>query len=96
MLMSCVRAILVEERKNTKAAPRNAAAPLREPSLSPREQEVAQWAAVGARNKEIAWTLGIAEGTVKLHLFHIYRKLNVNNRVGLAIALSEAAKTNGR
>ena len=55
--------------------------------LSAREREVAQWAATGARNKEIAWELGISEGTVKLHLFHAYRKLRVGNRVGLLLAL---------
>ena len=59
-------------------------------SLSPREREVAQCAAAGARNKEIAWELGISEGTVKLHLFHAYRKLGVGNRVGLALALRRA------
>jgi len=56
-------------------------------ALTPREREVAQCAAAGARNKEIAWQLRISEGTVKLHLFHAYRKLRVGNRVGLALAL---------
>ena len=56
-------------------------------ALTAREREVAQWAAAGARNKEIAWQLGISEGTVKLHLFRAYRKLQVTNRVGLALAL---------
>lgn len=55
--------------------------------LSERELEVAQWAALGARNKEIAWQLGISEGTVKLHLFHAYQKLVVGNRVEMVLAL---------
>jgi DNA-binding NarL/FixJ family response regulator len=55
--------------------------------LSAREREVAQLAAAGARNKQIAWRLGISEGTVKLHLVHAYQKLNVGNRVGLVLAL---------
>jgi len=59
--------------------------------LSPRERQVAQWAAAGARNKEIAWQLGISEGTVKLHLFHAYQKLGVGNRVGLVLALRKTA-----
>jgi DNA-binding NarL/FixJ family response regulator len=59
--------------------------------LSERELEVAQWAALGARNKEIAWQLGISEGTVKLHLFHAYQKLGVSNRVGLVLALRNTA-----
>jgi DNA-binding NarL/FixJ family response regulator len=60
-------------------------------ALSERELEVAQWAALGARNKEIAWQLGISEGTVKHHLCHAYQKLRVSNRVGLVLALRSAA-----
>jgi DNA-binding NarL/FixJ family response regulator len=60
-------------------------------ALTPREREVAQCAAAGARNKEIAWQLGISEGTVKLHLFRIYRKLRVGNRVGLGLAFRRAS-----
>ena len=60
-------------------------------ALSEREREVAQWAALGARNKEIAWQLGISVGTVKLHLFHAYQKLRVSTRVGLVLALRRAA-----
>jgi DNA-binding NarL/FixJ family response regulator len=59
-------------------------------SLTSREREVAQCAAAGARNKEIAWQLGISEGTVKLHLFRAYRKLRVDNRVRLGLALRRA------
>jgi DNA-binding NarL/FixJ family response regulator len=61
-------------------------------ALSEREREVAKLAAAGARNKEIAWQLGISEGTVKLHLFRAYRKLRVTNRVGLALALGGSSK----
>ena len=59
--------------------------------LTQREQEVAKRAAAGARNKEIAWQLGISEGTVKFYLFHTYRKLGVGNRVGLMLKLRETA-----
>jgi DNA-binding NarL/FixJ family response regulator len=90
MLISCVRKVLAEEPR---IAP---PATLREPpsdleALTAREREVAQWAVAGARNKEIAWQLGISEGTVKLHLFRAYRKLRVGNRVGLVLALRRAA-----
>jgi DNA-binding NarL/FixJ family response regulator len=61
-------------------------------ALSVREREVAKLAAAGARNKEIAWQLGISEGTVKLHLFRVYRKMGVTNRVGLALALGGLPK----
>ncbi|HEV2302968.1 MAG TPA: response regulator transcription factor [Stellaceae bacterium] len=63
--------------------------------LSPREREVAELVARGERNKEIAWQLGLAEGTVKLYIFRAYRKLGVSNRVGLSrvIAGTNAAGT---
>lgn len=54
-------------------------------ALSPREQMVARQVAEGRRNKEIADSLGISEGTVKVHLHKIYDKLGVGNRTELAI-----------
>ena len=41
----------------------------------------------GAPSKTIARDLGLAEGTVKMHLHHIYRKLGVRNRSALIIAM---------
>ena len=89
-LISCVRKVLAEEPRMALAiVPREP--PSGVEALTAREREVAQWVAAGARNKEIAWNLGISEGTVKLHLFHAYRKLRVGNRVGLVLALRRAA-----
>lgn len=48
--------------------------------VSPRELGVIRMVAEGRRNKEIAQALSIAEGTVKVHLHAIFRKLNVNGR----------------
>ncbi len=48
--------------------------------LSQRELEVLQLLAGGASNQEIATTLVVAPGTVKLHVSHILSKLGVNNR----------------
>jgi two-component system, NarL family, nitrate/nitrite response regulator NarL len=45
--------------------------------------------AKGLRNREIAERLGIAEGTVKLHLHTIYMKLRVDGRTALAVKLNE-------
>ena len=90
MLISCVRKVLAEEPRMTPAiVPREL--PSGVEALTPREREIAQWTVAGARNKEIAWQLGISEGTVKLHLFRAYRKLRVGNRVGLVLALRRAA-----
>jgi hypothetical protein len=41
--------------------------------------------AEGLTNKEIAQRLKLAEGTVKVHLHRIYRKLGIANRTALAV-----------
>ncbi len=48
--------------------------------LSPRELEVLQLVAVGMRNKEIAYELGITEATVNTHMKHILEKLHASDR----------------
>ena len=58
-------------------------------SLSPRERATLQEIASGASNKEIARRLDIAETTVKIHVQHILRKLNVSSRVQAAVYASE-------
>ena len=52
-------------------------------TLTPRELEVAHIIAKGMHNKAIAKKLAISEGTAKLHLHHVYEKLDVDGRVGL-------------
>ena len=54
-------------------------------SLSPREREILAQIARGASNKEIARALDIAETTVKIHVQHILRKLNLVSRVQAAV-----------
>lgn len=56
-------------------------------SLTEREAEVTLRAARGSSNKAIARELGIAVGTVKAHLHRAYRKLDISNRVQLALWL---------
>ena len=51
--------------------------------LTPREIEIVRLVARGLRNKEIARSLDIVEGTVKIHLNRVYEKLGVHNRVEL-------------
>lgn len=53
--------------------------------LSPREHDILREIARGASNKEIARTLSIAETTVKIHVQHILRKLNLTSRVQAAV-----------
>ncbi len=57
------------------------------PPLTPREMEVLHLLAQGARNKEIAQHLVIAERTVKIHVGNILGKLNATNRTE-AVALA--------
>ncbi len=51
--------------------------------LTLRELSVIQLLIRGRSNRDIARTFSIAEGTVKVHLKHIYQKLQCDNRVGL-------------
>jgi two-component system nitrate/nitrite response regulator NarL len=57
--------------------------------LSPREREILCGIARGASNKEIGRDLGIAETTVKIHVQHVLRKLEVSSRVQAAVIASE-------
>jgi two-component system nitrate/nitrite response regulator NarL len=70
----------------TSFAEREAAESLR--SLSPRELEILKLIARGDSNKHIARALDIAETTVKIHVQHILRKLNLGNRVHAAVFAS--------
>ena len=53
--------------------------------LTPRELEIVRLAARGLRNRGIADTLSISEGTVKLHLHHIFKKLPIDSRLALTL-----------
>ena len=57
-------------------------------TLSPREIDTVRLIALGSSNKEIARQLGIAETTVKIHVQHILRKLNLSSRVQVAVFAS--------
>lgn len=54
-------------------------------SLSAREREILVLIARGDSNKVIARELDIAETTVKVHVQHIFRKLNLASRVQVAV-----------
>jgi DNA-binding NarL/FixJ family response regulator len=61
-----------------------APAPLEEPEgkkLSARETEILQLIAKGVSNNEAASMLSLSKATIRTHLEHIYRKLEVTNRV---------------
>ena len=62
-------------------------------TLSQRELDILRGIARGQANKEIARALGIAETTVKIHVQHILRKLDVSSRVHAAVIASEHGLT---
>jgi DNA-binding NarL/FixJ family response regulator len=55
--------------------------------LTDREREIALHVSKGASNKEIAIALEITERTVKQHMSHIFEKLDVSDRLSLALLL---------
>lgn len=61
--------------------------------LTPREVELAALVVSGLRNRDVATRLGISEGTAKLHLYNVYKKLGVANRVELVLRLRSAGLT---
>ncbi len=51
-----------------------------EPTLTRREREVMMLVQAGLSNTQIARRMGLAEGTVRTHLNHIYARLHVSSR----------------
>jgi len=59
--------------------------PRRRSNLTAREHQIVELVEQGLKNKEIARSLGIRPGTVKIHLRHIFEKTGVRGRYGLAL-----------
>jgi len=59
-------------------------------SLTPRQRQITVLLADGKSNKEIARELKVFEGTVKLHVKGILRKLGVRNRTEAVLAAARA------
>lgn len=54
-------------------------------TLTPRERQVMGLVAQGLRNKEIAYTIGVTEGTIKVYLSRLFQKVGANDRLDLAL-----------
>lgn len=52
--------------------------------LTDRERQIMSLVSEGLSNKEIGRRLNIVDGTIKVHLHHIFRKLEISNRTVLA------------
>jgi DNA-binding NarL/FixJ family response regulator len=60
--------------------------------LSRREFQVAEHAAQGEGNKQIADQLGLSEHAVKNYLFHVFEKLGVSNIIELLFLLLQVPR----
>jgi DNA-binding NarL/FixJ family response regulator len=77
---------------------RSGARLIREPqsgveALTPSEVRVAELAAEGLTNREVAQALFVSEKTVETHLGRVYRKLDIKSRHALPGALAERQAT---
>jgi two-component system nitrate/nitrite response regulator NarL len=66
--------------------------------LTDRERQIVRLVSLGLSNKAIAGQLSVTDGTIKLHLNHIYQKLEIHNRTMLAAvyhSLGPLSRTNG-
>lgn len=79
-LIRVVRAVHAGERPVSPEVQARLAERAASPTLTSREIEVLQLISQGLRNKEVGATLGIAEGTVQIHVKNIFGKLNVTDR----------------
>ena len=54
-------------------------------ALTQRQGQIVSLVAQGLKNKEIAFSLGITEGTVKVYLYKLFKKLGMNDRLDMAL-----------
>jgi two-component system nitrate/nitrite response regulator NarL len=60
-------------------------APATDEALTERERQILQLIAGGKSNKHIARQLGISDGTVKVHVKNLLRKLHLRSRLEAAV-----------
>ena len=64
-------------------------------TLTDRERQIMRLVSEGLSNKEIGRRLNIADGTIKVHLHHMFQKLEISNRTVLAaLAISQNDRAN--
>jgi len=86
-LVECLRAVAAGATWIEEEAPASPEHSASMPcALTARELQVRELVKHGMKNKEIAITLGIRTGTVKIHLRHIFKKTGIFGRYGLALA----------
>jgi two-component system nitrate/nitrite response regulator NarL len=65
-------------------------------SLTERERQIMRVVCEGHSNKEVARRLSVSEGTVKVHLHHVFEKLAIRNRTALVAYQFKNTTTNLR
>ena len=90
MLSPSVTRTLIERIRDEPGDDRGEAARLRLGVLTEREHEVALAVGRGLTNAEIARTLHLSVPTVKAHVSRLFDKLQVTNRVQIAICVHDA------
>lgn len=65
-----------------------------EAGLTPREEEILNLIASGMSNKQVARELDITEGTIKVHVKHFLKKLNLRTRLEAAVWSTQQARHN--
>ena len=98
IVLKCIDSVLlghrwIEDKIMDTAMASDAPLPrgLLEPAnLTRAEKAIATQVVSGLRNREVAEILGLSEGTVKVHVHNIFRKLGVNSRTALAFRLRQA------
>jgi DNA-binding NarL/FixJ family response regulator len=78
---------------DAEASQRRRAAAQRLATLTDREREVAAAIGAGASNAEVASLLYLSEATVKAHVSRLFSKLEVTNRVQIAILVHDAGQS---
>ena len=86
-LINAIRAVQAGQRPLPPEIASRLAERIPRSELSPRELEILRLIAKGSSNREIANTLAISEGTVRVHASNIFAKLGCSDR---AQAVSEA------
>ncbi len=93
MLSPSVTRTLLSHFGDAEAAQRRRLATQRLATLTDREREVAITVGSGASNAEVAASLFMSEATVKAHVSRLFTKLDVTNRVHIAIVVHDAGQS---
>ena len=93
MLSPSVTRTLLSHFGDAEATERRRAAAQRLATLTDREREVALAVGSGASNAEVAASLFMSEATVKAHVSRLFTKLDVTNRVHIAIVVHDAGQS---